>query len=77
MSPKPDLNRAAIEPLFISIADAATALAVVPWTVRQLVARRKLKACKLGRRTLIEAKSLHAYAAGLPKARLAPVRRAG
>jgi excisionase family DNA binding protein len=63
-------------PIFVSIADAATMLTITPWTIRQLVARGQLRARKLGRRTVVEAKSLQTYAAALPPAKLARVRAA-
>jgi len=66
------------EPLFYSIADTAHILAVSPWSVKDLLKRKVLRARKAGTRTLVEGPSVRDYAASLPAAKfLPPKRRAG
>jgi hypothetical protein len=60
------------EPLFYSIHDAAHALAISPWSVKDLLKRQVLRARKAGRRTLVEGQSVREYAAGLPQAKFQP-----
>jgi hypothetical protein len=63
------------EPLFYSIDDTAHILAMSPWTVKDLLKRKVLRARKAGRRTLIEGPSVRDYAAALPAAKFLPPRR--
>lgn len=56
------------EPLFYSVADTAHILAMSPWSVKDLLKRKLLRAKKAGRRTLIEGPSVRDYAASLPAA---------
>jgi hypothetical protein len=63
-----------IEPILCSVRDAAEALSITPWTVRQAIAHGKIEARKIGKRTLPVIASVRAYSAGLPRAKLAKVR---
>jgi hypothetical protein len=63
-------------PIFLSIDDAATALGLSPWSIKQELRRGTLCARKNGRRTVIEYSSVKELAASLPVARFAaPTRR--
>jgi hypothetical protein len=63
------------EPLFYSIVDTAHILAMSPWSVKDLLKRKVLRARKAGRRTLVEGPSVQDYAASLPAAKYMPPRR--
>ena len=43
-----------MEQLLISIREAAAAIGLSPWTVRQYIRRGKIRGVKIGRRVLIE-----------------------
>ncbi len=51
-----------LEPILISVKDAAGLLGVCPRTVQNLVAAKRLTARKLGRRTLLAYKELQNFA---------------
>jgi excisionase family DNA binding protein len=51
-----------IQPILVSIKDGAGLLGVCPRTVQNLITARKLKARKIGRRTLLSYRELQAFA---------------
>jgi excisionase family DNA binding protein len=51
-----------LEPIFVSVKDAAGLLAVCPRTVQNLVVAKRLRARKIGRRTLLSYRELLAFA---------------
>jgi excisionase family DNA binding protein len=57
-----------IEPMFVSVRDAAVVLALSAWTIRDMLKRGVLTAKKSGRRTLVTMESIRAHAEGLPDA---------
>ena len=65
------------DPIFVSIADAASALGVSVWQVKQELRGGRLRARKAGRRTVVEYASVLALAESLPKAEFAPPRKRG
>jgi hypothetical protein len=68
------MHNAKLEPVFVSIEDAATYRAESTWRIKQLLRNGVLKAKKSGRRTLVTFASLKASIANLPDAEfLAPL----
>lgn len=65
------------EPLFLSIGETARVLAVSDWQVKEALRRKRLRARKAGRRTIIEFQSVLELAESLPKAEFAPPRKRG
>ena len=63
-----------LEPMFVSINDAARYRAESPWKIKQLLRAVVLKAKKSGRRTLVTFASLRASVIGLPDAEFLPPR---
>jgi hypothetical protein len=61
-----------IEPVFVSIADAANITGESEWTVKQRLREGIYKAKKSGRRTLIVFDTIKSYIASLPDAKFAP-----
>ena len=57
-----------IEPMFVSVRDAAKILAESPWTIRDKLRRKVLAGKKSGRRTLVVMASIRAHAESLPDA---------
>jgi len=55
-----------IEPMFVSVRDAAVILAESPWTIRDKLRRKVLAGKKSGRRTLVVMASIRAHAESLP-----------
>lgn len=55
-----------IDPIYLSVADAATALGLSEWTVRKLLDKEVIESRYHGRRRLVVVSSLREYAAGLP-----------
>lgn len=55
-----------IEPIFISVKEAARALNVSTWTCYQLLDEGKIGSQYQGRRRLVQVASLRQYAADLP-----------
>ena len=55
-----------IEPIFISVKEAAKALGLSPWSTYQLCDEGKLDSRYQGRRRLVLVKSVRDYAASLP-----------
>lgn len=64
----PDITLAEgnIEPIFVSVKEAARALSVSPWVCYQLLDEGKIDSRYQGRRRLVAVKSLREYAANLP-----------
>ena len=58
-----------IEPIFITVKQAADALALSPWSVYQLCDDGKIATQYKGRRRLVSVASLREYAANLPTER--------
>lgn len=56
-----------IEPLFVSVKEAARAVGVSPWTMYQLLDAEKIDSRYQGRRRLVVVESLKHYAANLSK----------
>ena len=61
-----------VDPILVSIPDAARILGVGRSTVYELMARGDLDAVKLGARTLIVVTSIYNKAAALPRAAISP-----
>jgi hypothetical protein len=55
-----------IDPIFVSVKQAATALSVTPWTVYQLANAGRIETRYEGRRRLVLVSSLREYADSLP-----------
>jgi excisionase family DNA binding protein len=47
-----------LQPLLVGVPDAAEAIGLSPWTIRQYVRRGKIRAVRIGRRVLIEPSEL-------------------
>jgi hypothetical protein len=62
------------DPMFEEIAESARQLAVSKWFVKDLLRKKKLKAKKAGRRTIIDVQSRKDYADALPDAEFSPPR---
>lgn len=60
-----DTNRG-IEPIFVSVKQAAEALNVTPFSVYQILDAQKIKSQYFGRRRLVDVESLREYAKSLP-----------
>jgi hypothetical protein len=61
-----------LEPVYVSIDDAAKFTGESPWTVKMELRAGILRARKAGRRTLVEVASLKERAAKMPPAAFAP-----
>lgn len=61
-----------LEPIFVSVKEAARALNISPWSCYQLLDENKIASQYQGRRRLVRIDSLRAYADSLPTER--PVR---
>ena len=55
-----------IEPIFVSVKEAARVLGVSPWTCYQLLDEQKIESRYQGRRRLVSVVSLREYATTLP-----------
>lgn len=55
-----------IEPLFVSVKEAAKALNISAWSCYQLLDQQKIDSRYQGRRRLVVVESLRKYAADLP-----------
>ena len=55
-----------IEPIFVSVKEAARALGISPWSCYQLLDEQKIDSRYQGRRRLVSVVSLRAYAEKLP-----------
>lgn len=55
-----------IDPIFVSVKDAARALAISPWSCYQLLNEQKIESRYEGRRRLVSVSSLRAYAENMP-----------
>lgn len=58
-----------IEPIFVSVKQAAQALAISPWSCYQLLDEQKIESRYEGRRRLVLVASLREYAANMPSIR--------
>ena len=66
LPPVAQSTRPAIDPIFVSVDDAAKVLALSPWSVYQLLDSEEIRSVYRGRRRLVDVASLREYAAGLP-----------
>jgi hypothetical protein len=57
------------DPMFEEIAESARQLALSEWSIKDLLRKRRLKAKKAGRRTLVDVQSRKDYANSLPDAK--------
>lgn len=66
--PSPDQptgSTGALEPIFVSIKDAAAMLSLTPWSVRQLLDAKVIESTYHGRRRLVVLTSVRDYANSL------------
>ena len=70
----PSKSTADLEPLLISISDAARVTGESQWSVKMKLRSGAYKARKSGRRTLIIFETIKTHTAGLPDAKFAPPR---
>ncbi len=63
---QPDTTSSGIDPIFISVKQAAQALSLTPWTIYKLLDDQKIASHYEGRRRLVSVESLREYAAALP-----------
>jgi excisionase family DNA binding protein len=61
-----DTTGPGIEPIFVSVKQAAQALGISPWTCYQLLDDKKIVSRYHGRRRLVDVASLREYARNLP-----------
>lgn len=59
-------SKSGIEPIFISVAEAADALAVSRWQMYQLLNEQRIESRYQGRKRLVLVDSLRTYANNLP-----------
>jgi excisionase family DNA binding protein len=57
-----------VEPIFVSVKDAARILSLSPWAVYNLLDDKKIDAQYQGRRRLVRLASVREYADNLPRA---------
>lgn len=62
-------NPPSVEPIFVSVKDAARILAVTPWQVYRLLDDDKIDHQYEGRRRLVRLASVRDYADNLPRSR--------
>ena len=55
-----------LDPIFVSVKEAARALGISPWSCYQLLDSQQIESRYHGRRRLVDVKSLRKYAASLP-----------
>jgi excisionase family DNA binding protein len=55
-----------IQPIFVSVKEAASMLSLTPWSVYKLLDDQVIKSQYHGRRRLVRVDSLNEYADGLP-----------
>jgi excisionase family DNA binding protein len=63
---QPDTVSSGIEPIFISVKQAAQVLSLTPWTIYKLLDDQKIASHYEGRRRLVSIESLREYAKNLP-----------
>jgi excisionase family DNA binding protein len=63
---RPPAAEGSIDPIFVSVKQAARALNISPWACYQLLDAGKIKSQYAGRRRLVRVDSLRAYADALP-----------
>jgi hypothetical protein len=56
-----------LDPIFVSVKQAAAALNISPWVCYQLLDQKKIASRYQGRRRLVVVDSLREYAASLPE----------
>lgn len=56
-----------MDPIFVSVKEAAEALGISQWVVYQLLDAKKIESRYQGRRRLVVVESLRSYAAELPE----------
>lgn len=66
LPPAAQSARPAIDPIFVSVDDAAKVLALSPWTIYQLLDAKAIRSVRHGRRRLVDVASMREYAATLP-----------
>lgn len=59
-------DEGSLDPIFVSVKQAARALNISPWSCYQLLDAQKIESRYQGRRRLVVVESLRAYAAALP-----------
>lgn len=59
-----------IDPIFISVKQAAGVLGISPWSVYQLLDAQVIESRYHGKRRLVRVTSLQEYAEGLPSAKV-------
>lgn len=62
-------HRSAIDPIFVSVKEAAKALSITPWSVYQKCDAGLIESRYFGKRRLVSVDSLRAYANSLPTER--------
>lgn len=62
-----DTSSIGIDPIFITVKQAAQALSVSPWTVYQLLDAQRIESRYQGRKRLVSVASLRQYASDLPE----------
>lgn len=61
------LPSSSLEPIYVSVKEAATMLSISPWSCYQLLDAQAIDSRYHGRRRLVSVTSLRAYAEGLPR----------
>jgi hypothetical protein len=69
------LNETSPPPILCSIKHASAMIGRGTQAIYDLIGGGKIRAVKSDGRTLVDVESLHAYARGLPSAKIAPPRR--
>ena len=72
---KSKTSAVALEPMLVSIPDAAAYTGESEWTVKQRLRNKTYAAVKAGRRTLVIFSTVKAFTASLPTARYSPPSR--
>lgn len=65
-NPPPSAENPAIDPIFVSVKQAAHILGLTPWTVYRLCDDKALESQYHGKRRLVRLTSIHSYADSLP-----------
>jgi excisionase family DNA binding protein len=56
-----------IQPIFVSVKEAAQALSLTTWTIYRLLDQQLIESQYQGRKRLVSVASLHEYAQSLPR----------
>lgn len=67
--PNHSAESATLEPIFISVKEAARILSLTPWSVYQLCDAKEIESQYHGKRRLVRLASVRSYADGLPTER--------